>query len=275
MFGWFKRNKDIQENLSAEYRKVEIDFKKITDLVYIECGISDLDKRVLPFSRLKQYAEDKNITSTDQFLNLFKQQGEFYKDILSIVTVNETFFFREKKELDYLVEYIKNAPSGLKILSLPSSSGEEVYSILMLMMEENIPLDKVKIVGFDVDFEMIEKAKQGIYKQHSLHNVDDNLKSRYFDEIDENRWMVKPFFKNYVEFKQQNIFDITLTDEFDVILSRNMMIYFDEIKRKEAFEVISSLLKKDGLFIKGHADNINITSIFENIVFGIYKKIKI
>jgi len=198
MFGWFKKNRDKKSEDVYEV-DANIDFKTITDLIHNEFGITDLDKRVLPFSRLKQYAKDKNIVSTEEFLKLFRQQGDFYKDILGIVTVNETYFFREKKELDYLVDVIQNAPSRLKVLSLPSSSGEEVYSILILMMEKNIPLDKIKIVGVDVDFSMVEKAKQGIYKQHSLHNLDESLKQNYFTKIDNTQWQVKSFLKLHVE----------------------------------------------------------------------------
>jgi len=275
MFDWFKR-KNIEIVSEIKVHQPDIDFKKITEFIYMEFGITDLDKRALSFSRLKKYSLDKNIKSTNDFLKLFNKKDEFYRDILSIITVNETYFFREKKELDYLIDYIKNSSNKLKILSLPCSTGEEVYSILILMLEKEISLDKVEIVGLDVDFEVIKKAKKGIYKQHSLHKIDENLKQKYFTKIDETQFEIKSYLKLHVSFKQQNIFELNVDNEkFDVVLSRNMMIYFDDKKRDIAFQTIFSILKDNGIFVKGHADNLRKTELFKNLVFGIYKKIKL
>jgi len=276
MFGWFKK-KDIQKEAEDNSYQDEVDlsnFNVVADFMYKECGITDLDKRVLSFSRLKQFAKEQNIKNTNDFLDLLKQKGDIYHQALNIVTVNETYFFREKKELDYLVQYIKNSPNRLKILSLPCSSGEEIYSILIMMLIEGIELSKVEITGYDIDFQMIQKAKEAIYDEHSLHNLPTHIKDEYLDKVSDTKYGIKSFIKNGVIFQQENVFDLSnSTKKFDIVLSRNMMIYFDEQKRQKALSIISELLVMDGLFIKGHADSIKPIDSLKNIAFGIYKKV--
>jgi len=274
MFHWFKKDNDVVEEI-VETPKVDFaNFHKIAEFIYVQCGITDLEKRILSFSWLKKYALDNNIHSTDEFLYLLNQKGKIYQDAINIVTVNETYFFREKKELEYLVEFIENSSKKLKILSLPCSSGEEIYSILIMMFQKNIPLDKVTIIGYDIDLQMIEKAKRAIYNEYSLHNLSQDIRESYFTQTDNKTFQIKSFLQQQVEFKQQNIFEIDIKYEYyDVILSRNMMIYFDDIKRKEAIEIITKSLKRGGIFIKGHADLFNHSIMLQNLSFGIYKKI--
>jgi len=274
MFDWFKKKDSIIEEKIPIKEINFIDFHKIAEFLYIECGITDLDKRVLSFSWLKQYALDNNINSTDIFLALLNEKGKVYQDAINIVTVNETYFFREKKELIFLVEFIKKSPNRLKILSLPCSSGEEIYSILIMMLEKNIPLDKIELSGYDIDMQMIKKAEEGIYNEYSLHNVSKEIREKYFDIVDNNNFQIKQFLKQNIKFKQQNIFEIDIKKEsYDVVLSRNMMIYFDDLKRDEAMKIITNILKKDSIFIKGHADLLKSCDKLKNIAFGVYKKL--
>ncbi|NPA58974.1 MAG: hypothetical protein GXO30_00695, partial [Epsilonproteobacteria bacterium] len=148
MFGWLKRDK-TEEVLDTKEITVDFtDFHKITDFIYEQTGITDLHSRALTPLRLKQYAQEHHIYNSDDFLNELKQKNSFYQKVIDIATVNETYFFREKKELQWLVEYIDKSQKKLKILSMPSSSGEEVYSILLMLLEKKIPLNKVEIRGY-------------------------------------------------------------------------------------------------------------------------------
>lgn len=258
-----------------EFRKKEIDFsyfKKITDSIYEKSGIVDLDKRVLTGSRLQQFAISKNIYNTDEFLFAIKVDKVFYQEVLNIATVNETFFFREIKELYWLIEYIKKEDRRLKILSMPCSSGEEIYSILLLMSINNIDINQVEFIGYDINSDAIKKAIEGVYDMHSLHKLDEQIKLDYFIK-NENLFSINEKLKQNIEFKQQNIFDLKDSDDrFDIVLSRNMFIYFDEEKRKIALDIIVNLLKVKGIYIKGHADHIYKHPNLKNLEYGIYKK---
>jgi len=272
MFGWFNKKKvddkvEVQ-NLTEDFS----DFDIITNFLYEKSGIIDLDKRALSSSRLKQYALENSINTTDKFIEVLKQQGEVYQQAINIVTVNETYFFREVKELNWLINHIKNSTKKLKILSMPCSSGEEIYSIVLLMLKNNISLDKVELVGFDINSQMIQKAKKATYNEHSLHNVDDLTRENYFSIIEDNQYTLKSHIITNTKFKKQNIFEIDTTQEkYDIVLSRNMFIYFDEIKKQKAMEIITNILTNDGIFIKGHADNIETNKKLKNIAYGVYK----
>jgi len=272
MFGWFKK-KDVDKEVKITHNTEDFsNFNVITDFLYQKSGIIDLDKRALSSSRLKQYALEQSIYTTDEFLRALNQRDDLYQEAINIVTVNETYFFRELKELNWLINYIKNSPKKLKILSIPSSSGEEIYSILLLMLKENIPLDKVELIGYDINSQMIRKAREAIYHEHSLHNIDNITREKYFSSVGENQFLLDSSITLHTQFKQQNIFEIDTTKEkYDIVLSRNMLIYFDNKKCQEAVEIIIKMLNKDGIFIKGHADAVSSNINLKNIAYGVYK----
>jgi len=272
----FFNSKEEKVNIE-ESIKTEIDFSNfelISQYIYKKSGIIDLDKRALVFTRLKQFAQDIGVLDTSSFLNKMKNEENFYQKVINIVTVNETYFMREYHELEWLVKYVKSIDRKVKILSLPSSSGEETYSILIMLELAGIDMNKIEIKGYDINSEAVSDAYSGYYNTHSLHKVDSDIKDKYFMKDTSSLYQIKEEFRNKAKFEQKNIFELNNENEkYDIVLSRNMFIYFDMKKRVEAVNVIVSLLKKDGIYIKGHADNIETHPKLENIAFGIYKKI--
>lgn len=250
------------------------DFKRVADFLYEKSGIVDLDKRVLTSSSLQRYATSRNVHSTSEFISRMKSDPLFYQEVINIATVNETFFMREIKELEWLVDYIADSSKTLKILSMPCSSGEEIYSILLLMSIKNVALGKVEIYGCDINSNAVEKAKKGEYEERSLHKLDERVRNEYFTINEKGRYAVSQNFKNKANFSQKNIFDSLDSEErYDVILSRNMFIYFDDEKRALATKIIANALNTGGLFIKGHADHIYKRSKLEYVRYGVYKKV--
>ncbi|MEO1953354.1 MAG: CheR family methyltransferase [Campylobacterales bacterium] len=273
MFDWlFKKNNSEEIVTDVKSTQDWSDFEKITEYLYKQSGIIDLEKKALSSSRIKHYALENKIYTTYQLLQALEDKGKIYQDIIDIVTVNETYFLRELKELNWLIEYIKNSDKSLKILSMPCSSGEEIYSILLLMLQKNIPLEKVELVGYDINSQMIQRAKEAIYDEHSLHNMEKSIIEKYFSKVEDNKYKLSSFITSHTFFKQQNIFEIDISKEsYDIILSRNMLIYFDEEKREKAVDIILKMLKSDGIFLKGHADNIPTGYNLKNIALGVYK----
>lgn len=159
------------------------------------------------------------------------------------------------------------------INKLFNSFVEEIYSILILMLENDIDLNKVSIHGYDISSKAITKAKRGVYEEHSVHKLTQELRGKYFSKDTKSHYEIIPMIKNSVLFKQKNIFDLSDSQEsYDVILSRNMFIYFNDTKREEALNIIANLLKHNGIYIKGHADHIKKYVNLETIAYGIYKK---
>jgi len=247
-------------------------FNIVTDYIYEKSGITELDKRALTASRLQQYAISVAIYTSHDFLDNMKKDTLFYQEVLNIATVNETFFFRELKELEWLVEYIKKSSKTLQILSMPCSSGEEIYSILILMQENGIDLKRVKITGYDINSHAVTNAQEAKYEEHSLHKLSENMRNKYFIKT-QNTYQVSQNMREHVTIQQKNIFDLKDANEkFDVVLSRNMFIYFNDEKRALALDIIVNLLHEGGIYIKGHADYIKKHDQLSNTSYGIYTK---
>lgn len=248
-------------------------FKLVTDYIYEKSGITDLDTRALSASRMQKYAMSQDIYTSSEFLSAMKKDKHFYQEAINIATVNETFFMREVRELEWLVDYIKASSGKLKILSMPSSSGEEIYSILIMLSERGISLEKIEMYGYDINSHAIKSAYDGVYEKHSLHKIDTQLRKKYFTLENERIYKISPSIQKYTRFEQKNIFELDTTKQkFDVVLSRNMFIYFDNVKRQCALNIILELLNPNGIYIKGHADHINEHPNLLKISYGVYKK---
>ncbi|MEA3522915.1 MAG: CheR family methyltransferase [Campylobacterota bacterium] len=272
LFDWFSDEDEVSE-VKKETPSDFSDFQRISEYIYDKSGITDLDKRALISKQLMQFSVENELYTTQSFLEKMRHDRSFYQDVINIVTVNETYFMREIKELEWLISYIKHSEKNLKILSMPCSSGEEVYSILILLSEANIDISKIDITGFDINTQAVKRAQKGIYDERALHKIPLHVKEKYFTKDDE-RYHIDDRFKRCVHFYQNNIFDLeNYRDTFDIVLSRNMFIYFDSEKRLRATNIIIDLLNYNGIYIKGHADHIQEHEKLENLVFGVYKKV--
>ncbi|MDQ7055899.1 MAG: CheR family methyltransferase [Persephonella sp.] len=145
-------------------------------------------------------------------------------------------------------------------MSAPCSTGEEVYSIAIYLLEEGNYIKKRDfiLVGIDIDSLAIEKAKEGLYSERSLHKVPQNLREKYFIKEGE-FYRVRPFLRESVSFEVVNVLDkyrMKRLGMFDVIFSRNMLIYFEERERLEAIANFYSIMKPGGYLFLGHAERI-------------------
>ena len=263
-----EKAEEVVEQIKSDFSN----FDQVTEYLYHRSGITDLSKRRLSVSELTSFSQRKHVHTTEDFLAKLKVDNEFYQEVLNIITVNETFFFREVTELEWLVSFIKESSGRFKILSLPCSSGEEVYSILILLEEQGVDLSRVELVGYDLNTVMLERAAKALYSERSVHNLSEAQKQKYFFQNSDGVYEVMPRLKERVRFEQNNIFELSGKNEFEIILSRNMFIYFDEEKRDSATDIIVNLLKEGGHFIKGHADHIYKHPSLQNVCYGVYKK---
>lgn len=269
------KSKPLEQEREVE-QKIESDFshfEEVTEYLYTRSGITDLGSRRVSISKLKSFSKEENIHTTEEFLSKLQRDSNFYQEVLNIVTVNETYFLREVKELEWLVSLVKESSRDFKILSLPCSSGEEVYSILILLSEQDIDLSRVEIVGYDLNSKMLEDAKKAHYSERSVSNLTPTQKQKYFMQNGDGTYEVVPQLKVRARFEQNNIFELQKKNEFDILLSRNMFIYFDEAKRDKATDIIVNLLKEGGYFIKGHADTIYNHPKLEGVRYGVYRRV--
>jgi len=255
-------------------------FEKLQEFIYRKSGIAlEHDKH---FEKMEKIFNRRCAQlSLDSFrkyyyrLRFEDQNGEEFQELINNVTVNETYFFRESYQFDTLVQSAipelhrkKHSREPLRILTAPSSTGEETYSIALYLLEDNTVINErdVEIVGIDIDTNAIEKAKKGQFSDRSVHAIPKPVREKYFkrkglfNNIDEG-------LREAMTFQVCNVFDkqqLRRLGKFDVIFSRNMLIYFDDASKKEVAMHFYEMLNPGGFIFLGHAEYMNrITSVFQ------------
>jgi chemotaxis protein methyltransferase CheR len=193
--------------------------------------------------------------------------------IVDILTVNETYFFREKNQLRTFSEELlpelletKKDTKKLRIWSAGCSTGEEPYTIAMLILETGSFHDwTIEILGSDINQRVLHVARSGVYRKNSFRATDQFFINRYF--IEQNGlFKIADNVKQYVNFNLLNLLDpykVKLVGKMDVIFCRNVLIYFDLLSRKKVIDSFSERLSEGGYLLLGHAESLmNISTAF-------------
>jgi len=255
-------------------------FLKISEFIYRKSGIHlEEDKH---YEKIAKYIDKRaDELEVDNFRKYFfklrfeDKDGEEFQELMNAVTVNETYFFREKDQFEVLVDHIlpeldkimpKNRP--LRILSSPCSTGEEPYSMILHMVEEGELIERrdIEVVGIDIDSTVIQKAQKAFYSDRSVHAIPPHILGEWFDKK-KLGYQLGDDLLGTVDFQVANIFDkvaMRKLGKFDVIFSRNMLIYFDDASRKEVAMTFYDMLNPRGYVLLGHAEYMSrIVSVFE------------
>lgn len=254
-------------------------FSKIGEFIYRKSGIHLEDDK--HYEKLAKYIDSRSRElNFDNFRKYFfklrfdDSEGEEFQELMNAITVNETYFFREKDQFEVLVNRIlpelhevmpKNKP--LRILSSPCSTGEEPYSMILHIVEEGDVVEKrdIEVVGIDIDSKVIQKAKEANYSARSVHAIPKNILSKWFVKKSLS-YTLSDDLQGTVDFHVANVFDKTQMrklGKFDVIFSRNMLIYFDDASRKEVAMTFYDMLNPGGYVLLGHAEYMSrIVSVF-------------
>ncbi|WP_126455752.1 CheR family methyltransferase [Sulfuriflexus mobilis] len=215
-------------------------------------------------SAVEQRMRKTGINSPGEYLKILDSQTEEIQHLIETVIIPETWFFRDEPAYERLLQYIQahypldnaNVPPALRILSVPCSSGEEAYSIAMLLHDHGYNPDQVSIDAIDISQTLIDKAIQGIYRQHSFRGNNTKFRGRHFSANGDD-YLIKKEIKSYVNFTQGNMLakDFYPGHEiYNIIFCRNLLIYFDTETQAEVFSILNRLLKKDGILVLGHAE---------------------
>lgn len=225
-------------------------------------------KRDIIRGKISNFCEENGISDIYEMMDKTMKNRILRQNLINLITINETYFMREVRQLESVVYYANSLDyTSVSILCAPCSSGEEVYSLGIIAKTIGIDRFKLKIVGIDINSEVIEKCELGEYSQRSLQNVNSAQKATFFDEIGD-KFKIKKNLMPRLEFKVANLFDdnIFKLGTFDIILSRNMLIYFDEYHRAISLDRFHKLLKPEGRLYVGNADIIPSSEIFDKII---------
>jgi len=262
----------------------DAEFERFRDFFYRKTGIQ--------FEDSKRYFVDKRLierikaTENDSFRSYFtamrfQASGEEVQKLINIMTVNETYFFREEYQFECMVEDVldkivqqKGPGCELKIWSIPSSTGEEPYSIALYLLEHWPGIEKVdiEIISSDIDSKVLERCKKGVYNQRSVQHLPKILLKRYFKQLAGGYYQIVDDLRESIRFTQVNLSDAAQTKkyrDYDLIFCRNLLIYFDDASRRQAAEVFYDALNPGGYIFLGHSESMSrISSLFKVCKFA-------
>lgn len=209
--------------------------------------------------RLTSLYEKKGFTTFSEFFKGISNDNNLYYEFLDRMTINVSEFYRNYKRWQVLEEMIlprllKKNNGQLKVWSAACSTGEEPYTIAMVL-SNLVPLSKVKIIATDIDENVIARAKIGVYPERSLNEVPLEMRKKYFTQEGTN-YKVSDEILKAVQFKKQNLLADPFESQFDLIVCRNVLIYFTEEAKELLYKKFSDALKQDGVFFVGSTEQI-------------------
>ncbi len=261
-------------------------FVQWRQFIYEKTGIYFQDnKKYLLESRLMRRLLHLKMNDYYEYLQFIQtsQQGKYeLKYLYDTITINETFFFRNQAQLEALVltvlpEIINQKRNTnhnkIKIWSAAVSSGEEAYSIAMMINDfvaHKFPDIEFDIIGTDLSNTALEAAVKGIYSEYSVRNVPIQFLKRYFKKID-NYYEISPVIKAMVDFKHLNLYDdisILAIGCIDVIFCANVLIYFDQNSKIKVVNNLYRSLNKNGYLFIGYSESLHgISKAFKLVSF--------
>ena len=259
----------------------DAEYRMFCELLRDHCGLRfAVDSRLLVSRRLARRIEELGLGSfrAYHFQLIHGPDGdEELARVIDLLTTNETYFFRERLQLDALIEEIipgllaerreRGSRLPVSIWSAGCSSGEEPYSVVALAIEAGFaPGADLRVYASDISRAMMAKSRCGRYRESAFRDTADHLFEKYFFERD-GYYYVEDAVKRHVDFIHLNLLDddkIALLSSMDVIMCRNVLIYFDSDARKRVIRTFYDKLRPGGHLLLGHSESlINLSSAFE------------
>ncbi|MEH7125299.1 protein-glutamate O-methyltransferase CheR [Bacillus sp. JJ1532] len=238
--------------MSSDYQSFIVNIKKKT-------GIDlSLYKEAQMKRRLLSLYEKKGYKTFQEFFEAIRMDNQLLNEFLDRMTINVSEFYRNSKRWEVLENKIlpKLLANNrrLKIWSAACSTGEEPYTLAMVM-SNFMSLSQVQILATDIDENVIARAKIGTYPERSLNEVPEDMKKKYFVK-DGSFYKVSDEIKKTVTFRNQNLLSDPFGGPFDLIVCRNVLIYFTEEAKDTLYNKFSNALKTDGIFFVGSTEQI-------------------
>lgn len=247
----------------VKFSKTE--YEKLCRMVYDLCGINLSGKTELVQSRLSKRLSQFKLTNYEQYFQLVEndRSGKELVWMIDALTTNKTSFYREIQHFDFLSRHILPNLDGrhLRIWSAACSTGEEPYSIAMLLREKLPQIEKwdLKILATDISTKVLTAAQEAVYTEDVLEPVPEKLKQKYFraENSAAKTFRLSPDVKNMVRFARLNFMEeFPMKGPFDLIFCRNAMIYFDKPTQERLVRRFYTLLKPGGFLFVGHSESL-------------------
>jgi chemotaxis protein methyltransferase CheR len=246
-------------------------FRQLSDFIYCNSGLRyDETSKYVIQRRLASRVRDLRLESFEKYyyyLMYHPNREQELEAIFDLITINETYFFREDRQLRAFREEIipeamayRNGARALRIWSAGCSTGEEPYTIAMLCKHmPDLEGWDVDIFASDISQKVIQTARRGIYSESSFRTTDEKIRQLHFDRTQDNKYRIKDEIRRMVTFGKVNLLDEQKTgifSELDIIFCRNVIIYFDQEAKKKVIENFYRKLRKEGFLLLGHSESL-------------------
>lgn len=267
-------------------RFTDKEFERLKGFVLQQYGIDLTKKRILAECRMNRELEEKGFSSLGQYMDAMEHEGggRLQSILLNRLTTNYTYFMRESKHFDYLVEHIlpELQPEwGLnfyRIWSAGCSSGQECYTLAMLLQDyadHGGWLPDFEILGADISEASVKKAQAACYPVSELEKIPVLWRAKYcIVDAAAGTFTIIPALRAKVHFRVMNLLKPTAgIGHYNLILCRNVMIYFDDASRKKLIDRLYVALKPDGYLFVGHTELLpRDHGQFEYVCPAVYRK---
>lgn len=243
----------------------EAQFKKFRDRIYEESGIHfSSSNRTILESRLKERLRKSELASIDDYYQLISGKEEEMKILLDSVTTNLTRFFRNTAHFDTLKHYVipdlvayarQKGKNKISVWSAGCSTGEEPYSIAMMLKEELPPGLIGEVTASDLSLKSLMTAKEGFYPDNRMNGVPEHFLKHYFERVS-NGYMVKEEIKKMVTFDYHNLKNDSGKKNLDIVFCRNVIIYFDEAAQQAVINKFYDALSQHSYLFIGHSESL-------------------
>lgn len=209
--------------------------------------------------RIDTLIRKHGISGYEEFVAELRKNKELFEEFVNYLTINVSEFYRntdqwELMDKQFIPELINKFGKNLKIWSAACSTGDEPYSLVMAL-SRHIPLNQIKIIATDIDKQVIAQAKSGIYGSKSLVGVPEDFKKKYFTQIGSS-FKISDEIKSRVEFKEHNLLKDAYPTGCNMIVCRNVLIYFTDEAKDDIFMKFANALTPDGFLFIGSTEQI-------------------
>jgi chemotaxis protein methyltransferase CheR len=263
-------------------------FQQLAELIYQRTGIFiPHTKKYLIENRLAKLIDDFNLKGYDEFLYFIKYSpnGKESERLFDSITTNETYFFREPMQFDVFIDHAvprvlqnRRGLRDIRVWSAACSSGEEPYTLAMLMREKRFDV-RAEIMASDISHSVLRSAARGLYSSYSIRNVPDQYMKKYFTQEGQDYHLNRHII-GAVKFRNLNLVgDLRSPDmrDFDIVFCRNVLIYFDQKAKQKAVSFLYDSLRPGGLLFIGSSESLhNVTRAFRPMTIDkvvVYEKV--
>lgn len=272
--------------LNREFPMSDKDFSNIQALAYDFTGIRLSEhKKDMVYGRLSRRIRLLRISNFSDYCTLLSQdEHPEHNEFINAITTNLTSFFREPHHFDYLkttaipsLLKVNSRSKRLRVWSAGCSTGEEPYSI-SIVLKECVPTNwDTKLLATDLDSNVIDHGRAAVYNKDRIDTIDECRRKRwYYHDKGDSFVKVKDSVRDLITFKRLNLLEPwPMKGPFDIIFCRNVVIYFDKDTQKRLFDRYADLLAPNGYLFIGHSESLhNVSDRFVSLGKTMYKKVK-